>query len=237
MTKNTIELLDLVKHRNVKVDTSIIDVEHNHLNTVFVTVRELATLIHEYPIFITKNPNTGQFLLNALLGIESGENLFIKDNQWRARYLPLDILRRPFQAMLTKEDDLSNGHIAIDTANPLIQTKQGEPLFDENGKASPYLERVQQTFAELMAGTQQTNKILDLMYQYDLLEPVNLTINVETEQEKSINGLYTVNKENLNNLAGESLENCHNNGVLQVCYLILSSGAHVEKLMRWSNEN
>lgn len=121
MTKNTIELLDSVKHQQLKIDTLLVDTPHNYMNSE--SVSELATLIHEYPIFITKNPNTGQFLFSALLGIDSGQNLFIQNNVWKAKYISLDVMRRPFQAMLQEEGNFSNGRIAIaiDIDNPVVQ--------------------------------------------------------------------------------------------------------------------
>ncbi len=236
MTKNTIELLDSVKHRNVKVDTSLVDVPHNKMNTATVMVVELVTLVHEYPIFITKNPNTGQFLFSALLGIESGENLYIKDNVWQARYLPLDVLRRPFQAMLAQEDDFSGGRIAIDMANPQVISSEGERLFDQQGEPTDYLKRIQTTFAQLMGSTEQNKAVLEGLYKYNLLESINLELDLGGLKPTNMNGLYTINKDSLAKLSGEALEDCHQKGLLQVCHLIMSSGTHVEKLIRWSKE-
>lgn len=236
MTKNTIELLDSVKHRNIKIDTSLVDVPHNQMNSVNVMVGELATLVHEYAIFIIKNPNTGEFLFSALLGINSGENLYIKDNTWQANYLPLDISRRPFQAMLTKENDFSGGRIAIDVANPQVQNVKGESLFNEEGKATSYLQRIQETFARLMASTEQNKAVLDGLSKYDLFESISLELDLDGKEPIKMNGLYTINKEKLAELSGEALEECHQKGFLQVCHLLMSSGAHVEKLIRWSRE-
>lgn len=236
MTNNTIEILDSVKHRSLRVDTTIVDTKHNQMNTAYITIGELSTLIHEYPIFITKNPNTGAFLFNALLGIKSGQNLFIKNNKWQARYLPLDIIRRPFQAMLTEEDDFSGGKIAIDINNELVNENTGQELFNEDGQATAYLERIQQTFSQLMGGAQQSNKMLEILYKHDLLEPVTLNLELTNNEKSQLSGLYAIKKESLAKLNGEDLDECHKSGALQVCHLIMSSGAHVEKLIRWANE-
>ncbi|MGJ8692499.1 MAG: SapC family protein [Thalassotalea sp.] len=234
MTTNTIELLDPTRHKDIKIDTTLVDVPHNQMNTATVMVGELIRLIHEYPVFITKNPNTGQFMLSALLGIESGENLYIQNNVWQARYLPLDVLRRPFQAMLSEEGDFAGGRIAIDTASPLVQKNKGEPLFDEQGEITPYLDRIQHIFGQLMGSMEKTNDVLAQLYQYDLIEPISLQLDLGGEQPVSMNGLYGINKEKLMQLKGEALEACHHQGLLEVCHLIISSGAHVEKLIRWS---
>lgn len=233
MTKNTIELLDSVRHRDIRIDTLLVDTPHNHTNAANVSVTELVTLVHEYPIFIAKNPNTGQFLFNALLGVNSGENLFIQNNEWKAKYLPLDILRRPLQAMLEGEDDFSGGRIAIDTANPVVEMEKGERLFNTEGEPTPFLERIQQTFSQLMGSAKLTTDILNIMYQYDLLESITLKLELDGGEVVTMNGLYTINKKSLAELTGDALALCHKKGVLEVCYLVLSSAVHIDKLIKW----
>ena len=233
MTKNAIELLDSVKHQQLKIDTLLVDTPHNHMNSASVSVSELATLVHEYPIFITKNPNTGQFLFSALLGLNSGQNLFIQNNVWNAKYIPLDVMRRPFQAMLQEEGNFSNGRIAIDIDNPVVQEEKGESLFNEQGEATPFLERIQKTFAQLLGSAEITNKILNIMYQYNLLESVTIKLELGVDKAVNMNGLYTINKSILAKLSGEALEICHKQGVLEVCHLVMSSGAHLDKLIKW----
>ncbi|WP_448248855.1 SapC family protein [Thalassotalea agariperforans] len=236
MTTNTIELLDPARHKHLKIDTSLVDVPDNQMNSATVMVGELARLMHEYPVFITKNPNTGQFLLSALLGIESGENLYIQNNVWQARYLPLDILRRPFQAMLAEEGNFSGGRIALDVASPMVQENKGEPLFDSLGQPSPYLERIQQTFGQLMGNMEKTNEVLNQLYKFELLESISLKLDLGGDEPVSMKGLYAINREKLAQLQGEDLETCHREGLLEVCHLIINSGVHVEKLIRWSQE-
>lgn len=233
MTQNTTELLDAVKHKDLKIDTLHVDTPHNHINAANVSVTELAMLIQEYPIFITKNPNSGQFMFSAILGIKAGENLFIQDNKWNAKFLPIDILRRPFMAMLQKDGDLSGGRIALDTANPVVQTEKGERLFNEDGKPSPYLERIQQIFSQLMGSAEVTANILNTMYQHNLLESISLNLNLGEGKSESMNGLYSINKETLASLTGEALEQCHKQGVLEVCHLVLNSAVHLDKLIQW----
>lgn len=235
MTKNTTELLDSVMHRQLKIDIKNLDIPHNKVNWSFVTIGELHSLVHEYPIFITKNADTGQFQLSALLGFSSGQNLFIQNNKWQATYLPLDMLRRPFKAMLTKENDESSGRITIDTSSPAVtNSADGERLFDDEGKPTRYLERIQDTFAQLMGGTILSRKLLAIAYQHNLIESITINIELDNKPNVHLTGLYGVNKAALDALSGEALAECHQAGVLQVCHLLLSSGIHIEKLIKWA---
>lgn len=236
MTKTTIELLDSIHHKSLRIDTTLVDVPHNHINAANVSVTELATLNHEYPIFITKNPHTGKFLFSAILGIHSGQNLYIQEGKWKANYLPLDVLRKPFQAMLEKEDSFSGGRIAIDVSSPVIGTQKGELLFDDEGKPTAYLQRIQDTFGQLMGSIKATEDVLDGLYKHDLLEAVTLEFDLGNGNVEKMNGLYAINKKVLSSLTGVALEECHKAGLLEVCHLVMSSGAHVQKLIQWARE-
>lgn len=232
---STLELLNSEDHKKLRIDNTLIDCQDNKVNIASVTTGELSTLVHEYAIFITKGPTTGEFQLSAVLGLKSGENLYIKDNKWRATYLPLDILRRPFQAYLPDPRKLNEGRIAIDIASEKVSETVGEALFDNEGNATEFLQKLQKTFAELMSGTEQTRTILEQANQLKLIESVTLNIDIPDRETTSLNGLYAFNKEALTRLSGIDLEQVHQSGLLQVSHLVLSSTLHLQKLINWSS--
>ncbi len=236
MNSDGIELLDSVRHKNVKVDTSLVNIPVNQVNAAYIIVNEIANLSHEYPIFFRKDANTGQFGLVVLLGLHSGENLFIRDNKWHANYLPLDVLRRPFQAMLKEDDNFSGGRIAIDMHSEQVKAGKGEALFDESGNETAYLERVKQTFSQIMGGAEYTKDCMQKMAKLNLIESVSLKFDSVRGKELVVNGLYSINKDNLAALHGDELQLAHNEGLLQIAHLTMSSGSHIQKLINWSNE-
>ncbi|WP_017446592.1 SapC family protein [Gayadomonas joobiniege] len=235
MQKPNLELLDKEKHKSLKIDTSNMDLEINRANAAFVVVNELSTICHEYPVFISKNPRTGQFQLTAVLGFESGQNLYLQNGKWDATYLPLDILRRPFQAMVDDEDT-SSGRIALDVDSEMVRTQRGQALFDENGDASPYLQRIQQTFSQLMAGANRSQEILKQADEMELLEQVTVSMDKKDGEKVTLNGLYAFKQEAIAELTGEALEKAHKSGILQVCHLVLCSGVHLQKLVNWADQ-
>ena len=235
MSSSKIELLDSVKHRDLRVNINQYNYQQNHINSCVVMVGELSSLIHEYPIFITKNPETGQFQLSAILGFEKGENLYLAGDAWRAKYLPLDILRRPFRAHLPEGEFTVGGRLALDFSNPLFNLSTGERIFDDSGKPTKYLERIQKTFAQLMSGTKQTREILKQASELGLLEPIELNVDLVDENKITLNGLYTFNQKAIADLTGNKLKACHQVGVLQVCHLVLSSALHLDKLVQWKH--
>ncbi|MCI2283939.1 SapC family protein [Colwellia sp. MSW7] len=235
MTAQTVEMLDSIKHKHLCVNSANYNCAQNHINVAAVMVSELSTLVHEYPIFITKNSSTGEFQLSAVLGFSMGENLYLKGDSWQAKYLPLDILRRPFQLVKPEPNSKAQGHLAIDTASPQIQEKLGERLFEASGNPTPYLQRIQKTFSQLMQGVEQTKALLKTADEQGLIEPVTINIELNDEEKTSLKGLYAINQKAVTALKGKALEVCHQSGVLQVCHLLLSSGLHLEKLIKWKN--
>lgn len=233
MTKNKVELLDSVKHRELRINNQNYDYVQNKVNLSVVMVNELSSLIHEYPIFITQSQETGQLQLSAILGFDKGENLYLQGEKWQATYLPLDFLRRPFRLYMPEDATSLNGQIAVDFDNPSVQLEQGEKLFDDDGKPTAYLQRIQQTFSQLMAGAKQTREILKIAVDYKLIESLTLNVDLGEKGTKTLSGLYSFDKKALANLSGEKLKRCHKNGVLEVCHLIQSSAIHLEKLIKW----
>lgn len=238
MSTGNIELLDSVKHRNLRIDTRSHDYAHNHVNIAAVTVGELGSLIHEYPIFVNKNPNTGQFQLSAILGFESGQNLFLTGGVWRATYMPLDIQRRPFAALLNDGDMMGDGRIAIDVTSKAVKEQEGERLFDDDGKSTAFLERIKKIFSGLMFGTHKTREVLAVADKHDLLQPVTVDLKPEGDDADpvSLGGLYALNKESIAKLGGDALKECCDSGCLEVCYLVGSSAIHLDKLMLWQKQ-
>ena len=236
MSSSKIELLDSVKHRDLRVNTKQFNYSQNNINTCVVMAGELSSLVHEYPIFITKSPETGQFQLSAILGFEKGENLYLDGESWRAKYLPLDILRRPFRAHLPEGEFTIGGKLALDISSPLFDLTNGERIFDDSGKPTKYLERIQHTFAQLMSGTKQTKELLQIAVEYELLEQISLNVDLVEQGTTQLNGLYTFNQKAISNLTGNKLKTCHQSGLLQVCHLVLSSALHLDNLIQWKRK-
>jgi hypothetical protein len=71
-------------HRDVRIAATRPTRENAEVNSVNVIPREFPRLLANYPIFYTKNTETGRFELSALLGFQSRENLFFVDGRWDA---------------------------------------------------------------------------------------------------------------------------------------------------------
>ncbi|MBU2918835.1 SapC family protein [Psychrosphaera sp. F3M07] len=232
MSKKQYELVNTEAHNDLKINHKNFNIKDNHVNACVVVASELSTLIHEYPIFITKRDD-GNYQLTALLGTETGENLYLDGSKWRSTYIPLDILRKPFHAFIPDNNDLSKGSIAIDISSENVGDPTGELLFTANGETTDYFKRIESTFSQLMGGTAYTTELLKLASDLELLEQVSLNIDLPNGEKANINGLFTFDKQKVTALKGKALKQCHDSGILQICHLILSSSLHLQKLINW----
>ncbi|TYK67219.1 SapC family protein [Colwellia echini] len=231
----TLEVLDKNIHKNTRIITGRGAEFGENIHLVPVIAQELHKLVLEYPICLIKDNNTGQFGLNALLGFEVGENLFLQGNEWQANYLPLHILRQPFMvgvnAKQGEQPTPDNTVITINTANARVQEDTGEMIFDEKGNITPYMQQMNNLLSTLVNGIINTESFINTLSEHNLIEPIQLTVNLIGSKEKRFDGIYTINEETLKQLSSEALKELNSKGYLQACYLLLASIGHVQKLI------
>src|SRR5579863_2744751 len=92
-------------HRDVRIAAMRPTRENAQVNAVSVIPREFPRLLAHYPIFFTKNTDSGRFEPSALLGFQPRENLFFVDGRWDAAYVPLQIQRLPFSLVARRAED------------------------------------------------------------------------------------------------------------------------------------
>lgn len=233
MTKFT--ALDKNKHNLTRVITGRGAEFGENIHLVPVITEELHKLILEYPVCLIKDNNTGQFGLQALLGFEVGENLFLQGNEWQANYVPLHIRRQPFMVGVNtsegEQPTSENTVITINTDSPRVQEESGELIFDKEGNITPFMQEMNNLLSNLVGGIIRTETFINTLSEYDLIEPIQLTVNFIDSEEKRFDGIYTLSEEKLKNLSPDVLETLNSKGYLQACYLLLASMGHVQKLI------
>ena len=110
---SNIELLDNVTHKDLKVITQNSAKLGDNNNDAMIFANEFVEIQREYPIFLRKDPETGQFYASAMLGLEQNENLFLHNDRWMARYIPAVVARGPFLIGFQQKE--VNGQVVKDT--------------------------------------------------------------------------------------------------------------------------
>jgi hypothetical protein len=83
-------------HRELRVRTERGAELGDAVMTALVVPDEFRRVQDEYPILFRLNHERDAFTPVALLGFETGENLFLDGDRWDSRYIPMSIDIQPF---------------------------------------------------------------------------------------------------------------------------------------------
>jgi len=229
------EMLNNVTHKDLRVITRHSAEFGDDVGSVLTFPTEYGDVQREYPIFFRKDPQTGEFQSIALLGFQQDENLFLDQNGWNAAYIPGIVARGPFligfQNQEVGGDIRREPVIHIDVDNPRISNTEGEPVFLPQGGNSRYLDRIGATLQGIHQGLAVSTTMFEAFHAMQLIEPVNVEIKFNAEEQYNLRGLYTISEERLAKLDGDALFKLNSAGFLQGAVLVLASHNNVKKLI------
>ena len=195
---------------------------------VAVVVGEFLALALQYPIFFSKEADTGRFYCGVMLGFDPNENLFLEEHRQRTLYRPLNLQRGPFY---TAGPDL-----AVDLEHPRVAQSGDQVLFDERGEPSAYLKSIIGLMKDLQPGLEQTRLFIETLLGLQLIEPVMVNATFDDGSRREIEGLYTVSHEALKALPDAHAVDLFRRGYLQLIYLQIASVTRVMELTRRKNQ-
>jgi hypothetical protein len=226
-------------HRDVCIAAMRPTRENAEVNAVNVIPREFPRLLAHYPIFYTKNTETGRFEPSALLGFQPRENLFFVDGRWDVAYVPLQIQRQPFSLISRRAEDSEGKPPSLDVALDLSQTVQapegGERLFLEDGQPTKFLQHITSILSALVTGTKEAHEFTGRLAELDLIEPVQIGIEFVNGSETKLQGLYWIAAAALKALPAAQLAELRDREFLEWMYFQMASVAHVSALVARKN--
>ncbi|GAA4768957.1 SapC family protein [Stakelama sediminis] len=196
---------------------------------------EFRRVQNEYPILFRLNIERDEFVAFALFGFENGENLFVEDGRWNARYRPLAMDIQPFLIGRSSPDS-SEGQVHIDMASQRIAQSGGTAIFDDEGQPTDYLRRVIGQLGELDAGYQSSPAFFAALRRHDLLEPLSVEIPLVDGSVNRFVGFHGIHEERLQALDADALADLHGGGHLMPVFMALASLSNVSALIRRKNE-
>ena len=235
-----IELLNNIDHKDLKVRIERSAELGDNMWFTPTFPQEFRSLQNQYPIVFTRNEQIGQFQAVALLGFEIGENLYLDDNGWNARYIPLSVMRQPF--LIGYQDAEKDGVainqmvVSVDMDNPRVNTTEGTAVFLEHGGNTEYLERINSILNLMHEGFERNSAFIDMLMGMDLLESFVLDIELDNGDEHRMSGFYTINEESLSGLTGDDLFILNNNGHLESIYMAIASMSNIASLVAKKNK-
>jgi len=231
MMANLVSLHSQV-HKDLKVIPAQADVQTADLNMMPVMLSEFLKLAVQYPITLSKNKETGQFVCVAVLGFAHGENLFWDEGRWSALYRPLHLERQPFSLGEQKGEFL----LCFDSSADCMSERHGEVLFDEQGGPTRYLQKKQAVLAELLEGEEKSRAFIDKLTSLNLVKALQLDITFENGESERVNGLYGIDEVAFKQLPDEELLKLNALGYVAHIYSMIVSMGQVYRLVQKKNQ-
>lgn len=232
--------IDNKNHLNLKVDANKAELHGADLHLIPAVMSEFSNMAVQYPLVITKNADTGQFVCAAMLGFEAGENLFWRDGQWQGLYLPLQIRRQPFFVGNPEDNHqqavLGDYVVCFDSDSPAVSPDDGQALFDIDGVETEYFQQAKSCLAQLLQGELANKNLLEQLESLDLLQVMQMEVTFANQQSTTLNGLYTIDAEKLAALSSEAIKNLHKAGLLQAIYTLIVSLGQIHHLIDLKNK-
>lgn len=233
MTDHQILTSDM--HRDVRVLTDAGAQLGDGVMACLAIPDEFRQLACEFPIVFRREAQSGAFSALALFGFEPGENLFLADDKWDASYRPLALAIQPF--LVGRPMDAAGlAQVHIDMGHPRIaQGGEGMRLFDDEGRASPYLDQISAMLGALDEGYRASGDFFAALDRYDLIEPFSMDVSMDDGAKHRLVGYHLVNEEKLRALEPGALAELQASGYLLPIFMTIASLGNLGKLVRRKN--
>ena len=223
--------LDNVEHQSLRVAPTH-SPDRDHVNQVLVVPGEFEEVQREYPIFIRKDQD-GQFVAVALVGFDKGENLFLDDGRWDARYIPASISRGPFFLGFRDVEERIGDELAVhvDLDDPRVGAGDGELLFKEHGGNSSYLDHVTSKLRLIHEGLAAAPQMFALFNELRLIQPVEIDVQLGEGTRYHLGSMFTIGMEQFQALTSDELDRLHRHGFLAAAIFIRASLPNLNQLV------
>lgn len=228
------QLLSADLHRELRIRTERSAELGDGVMCCLTVPSEFRQVQNEFPILFRLNETRDGFTALAMFGFETGENLFLKDGSWDARYRPLALEIQPFMIGLPAPGSTS-GRVHVDMDSRRIADGEGVRVFDETGRPTPYLEAVIRKLGRLDEGYRASADFFSALRRHSLLEPMTLEVALEDGSKNRLVGYHAIHEDRLRALGPEELGDLHAAGHLMPIFMALASIANIGELVARKN--
>lgn len=228
-------VLDNVEHQDLRLIERRGPEFGDALNESVVFPSEIAELSREYAIYfrITQQDGPQAF---ALLGLDAGENLFVRDGVWHARRLPAMMMRGPFLiGRREAEDGASQPVLMVNLDDARVSRSEGAPLFLPHGGRSAALERGAAALRTIHAGLAESRTMFDAFLDAGLVAPLEIDIRLDDRTSYALPEVYSISAEALAGLSGEVLRRLNEHGLLALAFHIRASLGNISSIIEAKN--
>ena len=221
-------------HQNIKIATKrgLEHIANQHIAPI--SAREYPKAGNNFPIFLVKQPEGTRYRSVVMLGLESGENLFYKNEAWEGTYIPQGIAMMPFGLGVDpdKENTLTT---YIDLDSQYVGEDKENAIFDAEGNDTEFYTNVQNSLGRLFDNEKMTEKFMEELVANDLLQELELHINFSTGENKKLVGLFGIDEKKLQELSDDKILDFHKRGLFVPIHATLGSVSQINRLAQLRN--
>lgn len=198
-------------------------------NSVPLLAAEFASACKNYPIVFTEGPSPQAV---ALLGLRTGENLFVDENgAWQeGAYIPAYVRRYPFIFM--ENADKSEFTLCIDEASDCLVDGQDNPFFVD-GKPTEVASKALDFVREFQGQHAFTAEFMAAISAAGLLTEKRADITLNDGQRLSLSGFMVIDEDLFNQVPAEEFLRWRERGWLGLIYAHLLSVRSWSTLLDW----
>lgn len=227
------EIVPLRKeHRVLVPQAGKIPPAFREIHALPISMVEFDPVARDYPIVFVTGDNAKTFAAFAVLGLETGRNLFLmSDNTWDRRvYVPAYVRRYPFcMATITVDGQLREERLVC-VEKQAIRDK-GDRLFDDAGGALPDWERQQKLLTEFEADLLRTNAMCAALAADGVLDAFTMQAQPNDGTSLALSGMARVSEQKLAGLESEKIRSYMQRGYLGRIYAHIASIGNFQRLL------
>ena len=228
------QLLTAAAHGSLRIRAERGAAYGDAVMSALIVPDEFRRVQDEYPIVFRQNAERDGFVALALLGFQSGENLYLEGGRWDARYRPLTMDIQPF-LIGGSPDGTEAKQVVIDTASTRITADEGTRIFDQDGRPTPYLEQIIEKLGGLDVGYQASGAFFAALARHELLEPFVFAVTLDDGSTNRLVGFHVIDEERLGALDAAALGDLQSEGHLLPIFMAVASLGRLSGLVARKN--
>jgi len=211
------EILDVEKHKNLKIKKPLDYFFAEKVEVVPLTFSELLPVSMYYPVMFASFQE--ELFPFAVIGIE-GVNVYLnEEGSFKVDVIPRVLMSYPFGVIRQVEGERTDWLVLVDLA---MASEEGEPLFEEDGSDSPFLKSVKTELSNLALDFQKVYEFTKTLIEHQCLKPIDFEVKCKYGRVFFRN-VYIGNIDTLAKLQPEKLYFLNALGYLPIIYSIYLS--------------
>lgn len=196
-----------------------------------ITAPEFGSAAASFPIIFAGE----QRVPLAVMGIRSGENLFIKDGQFEQDYyMPAFARRYPF--VLAGDEANDRFVVCVDDAAECVTDKDATQLFFDGDETSKFTQEAFQFLQQFETDRRNTTAIIEEFKSMDLFEPKDMHFQGQNAdgspaERQKIADYFAISEEKLRALPADKLKALNDRGLLAMIHSHLISLGNWQRLV------